>query len=52
MGPFFVFFGDRLDVGGNDYPVTTLCITCVEVADHVDTLRVLGPYLEAAGQPG
>jgi hypothetical protein len=42
------FFGDRLDVGGNDYPVTTLGITCISVTDPVDTVAKLEPFLAHA----
>ncbi len=46
-----LFFGDRLDEGGNDYPVKALGVPCVAVegwedtADHLDALL---PVLEAA----
>ena len=39
-----LFFGDRLDEGGNDYPVKALGVPCVAVegwedtADHLDAL--------------
>lgn len=39
------FYGDRLDVGGNDYPVRSLGIRCIEVADDADTLARLVEYL-------
>ena len=32
-----VFFGDRLDEGGNDYPVIATGVPCVAVADWEDT---------------
>jgi HAD superfamily hydrolase (TIGR01484 family) len=34
-----VFFGDRLDPGGNDFPVTTLGVRCIAVDGPADTLR-------------
>ena len=33
-----MFFGDRLDEGGNDYPVTTLGVRCISVDGPDDTL--------------
>jgi phosphomannomutase len=33
-----VFFGDRLDEGGNDHPVTTLGVRCIAVDGPDDTL--------------
>lgn len=33
-----VFFGDRLDEGGNDYPVTTLGVRCIAVGGPEDTV--------------
>lgn len=33
-----VFFGDRLDPGGNDHPVTTLGVRCIAVDGPTDTL--------------
>ena len=33
-----VFFGDRLDEGGNDYPVSTLGVRCIAVDGPDDTL--------------
>lgn len=34
-----VFFGDRLDPAGNDFPVTTLGVRCIAVDGPDDTLR-------------
>lgn len=33
-----LFFGDRLDPGGNDYPVTTLGVRCISVDGPDDTV--------------
>ena len=33
----FLFIGDRLDPGGNDYPVRALGVPCLQVADHLET---------------
>jgi HAD superfamily hydrolase (TIGR01484 family) len=41
------FFGDRLDVGGNDYPVTRLGVRCVSVHGPDDTVSKLRAYLPA-----
>lgn len=40
-----LFFGDRLDVGGNDRPVMDLGITSVAVDGWADTLEQLRPLL-------
>ncbi len=32
-----LFVGDRLDEGGNDYPVKALGVECVPVASWLDT---------------
>ncbi|SIR89206.1 HAD-IIB family hydrolase [Williamsia sterculiae] len=42
-----LFFGDRLDPGGNDYPVKEMGIDSVHVADHDDTFRRLTAILDA-----
>ncbi len=36
-----LFFGDRLDPDGNDYPVLALGVPCRAVADHEETAHVL-----------
>jgi phosphomannomutase len=42
LGPAdLTFYGDRLDAGGNDYPVRALGIECIEVSDPDDTLAKL-----------
>jgi phosphomannomutase len=41
------FFGDRLDVGGNDYPVAGLGVRCISVHDPDDTVAKLQAYLPA-----
>ena len=33
-----LFFGDRLDPGGNDYPVKEIGIDCIEVDGWEDTI--------------
>ena len=42
-----LFFGDRLQPGGNDYPVHQLGIDCVEVRSWEDTARSLETIVEA-----
>lgn len=47
-----VFFGDRLDPSGNDYPVKTLGeIKCVHVKDCMDTLFHMQTLLAQDPQP-
>jgi phosphomannomutase len=43
-----LFFGDRLDVDGNDYPVLALGVECVEVEGWRDTARCLETLLAEA----
>ena len=33
-----LFFGDRLDPGGNDYPVKALGVECIAVKGWKDTI--------------
>ena len=33
-----LFFGDRLDPGGNDYPIRAMGIDCIEVHGGSDTI--------------
>ncbi len=40
-----LFVGDRLEKGGNDYPVKALGVTCVEVAGWPDTIEVIDGIL-------
>jgi HAD superfamily hydrolase (TIGR01484 family) len=40
-----VFFGDRLDEGGNDYPVSTLGVRCIGVDGPEDTLAKVADLL-------
>lgn len=40
-----VFVGDRLDEGGNDYPVKALGVRCYPVADHTETPTVIRQVL-------
>jgi phosphomannomutase len=42
------FFGDRLEEGGNDYPVIALGVTCVAVRDPDDTVVKLASFLHVA----
>ncbi|MDN5977321.1 HAD-IIB family hydrolase [Acidipropionibacterium jensenii] len=45
-----LFFGDRLDVNGNDYPVKAMGVPCVSVTGWQDTVEKLEALLaEAAG---
>jgi phosphomannomutase len=39
--PSMLFVGDRLDPGGNDYPVKAMGVDCVEVRSWRDTPRVI-----------
>ena len=40
-----LFFGDKLDEGGNDYPVKAMGITSLEVSEWEDTARRLESIL-------
>lgn len=42
-----LFFGDRLQEGGNDYPVKAFGIDCLEVSEWQDTARRLETILAA-----
>jgi HAD superfamily hydrolase (TIGR01484 family) len=42
-----VFIGDRLDEGGNDYPVREMGITCVQVEGWPETARYVAGVLAA-----
>lgn len=42
-----VFVGDRLDVGGNDYPVKAMGIRCLEVGRWQDTADLVEQMLSA-----
>lgn len=42
-----VFYGDRLDEHGNDYPVKAMGIRCVSVTDWQDTANKLQEMLDA-----
>ena len=46
-----VFFGDRLDEGGNDYPVTTLGVRCIAVDGPDGHARQGRARLRADAQP-
>jgi phosphomannomutase len=47
-----LFFGDRLDPGGNDYPIKAMGIDCIEVHSWEDTIskvtNALGDHVSAA----
>ena len=43
----FLFVGDRLDEGGNDYPVKAIGVDCVAVDDWHETRAVVGRLLAA-----
>jgi HAD superfamily hydrolase (TIGR01484 family) len=45
-----VFVGDRLDEGGNDYPVREMGMTTVPVEGWPDTARFVAGVLAAAGE--
>ncbi|OKL50952.1 HAD-IIB family hydrolase [Buchananella hordeovulneris] len=42
-----LFVGDRLDEGGNDYPVKALGVQCVAVRGWQDTVQVVRQFLAA-----
>ncbi|WP_298887536.1 HAD-IIB family hydrolase [uncultured Serinicoccus sp.] len=42
-----LFIGDRLEPGGNDYPVRALGVQARQVADHVETVEVIEDLLRA-----
>ncbi|WP_371152341.1 HAD-IIB family hydrolase [Buchananella felis] len=42
-----LFVGDRLDEGGNDYPVKALGVDCVAVEGWEDTVKVVGDFVAA-----
>ncbi|MDO5747831.1 MAG: HAD-IIB family hydrolase [Actinomycetaceae bacterium] len=44
-----IFYGDRLDESGNDYPVTTTGVTCVMVKKWEDTLEHVEALVQQAG---
>ncbi|MCV7180137.1 HAD hydrolase family protein [Mycolicibacterium sphagni] len=47
-----LFFGDRLDLGGNDYPVKAMGIDCIEVLGWEDTIsKVANTFGQALGAP-
>lgn len=41
-----LFVGDRLDEGGNDYPVLAVGVPCVPVTSWQDTLVVIAQFIE------
>jgi phosphomannomutase len=40
-----LFFGDKLEEGGNDYPVKAMGIDSIETSNHVDTARSIEAIL-------
>lgn len=42
----FLFIGDRLDEGGNDYPVKAMGVECVAVEGWPDTARYVAALIE------
>ena len=42
-----LFIGDRLDEGGNDYPVTKTEVVCLATTGPEETLRIIDSLLEA-----
>lgn len=42
-----IFVGDRLDEGGNDYPVKAMGVECVAVEGWEDTARLLQGWVDA-----
>lgn len=46
-----LFVGDRLDPGGNDYPVKQLGVACVEVADWHETATWVTQWLAQHAAP-
>jgi HAD superfamily hydrolase (TIGR01484 family) len=42
-----LFVGDRLDVGGNDYPVKQLGVACLEVEGWEDTAAIVTDFIAA-----
>ncbi|MFC4555520.1 HAD-IIB family hydrolase [Georgenia faecalis] len=46
-----VFVGDRLDEGGNDYPVKALGVPCVAVSGWEETVDVVGRLVEELAAP-
>ncbi len=46
-----LFFGDRLDEGGNDYPVLAIGVPCVAVDGWEDTADKLDALLETLPEP-
>lgn len=47
-----LFFGDRLDEGGNDYPVKRLGVPCRQVSSWQDTVAQVTHVIEALGKRG
>jgi HAD superfamily hydrolase (TIGR01484 family) len=43
----FLFIGDRLDEGGNDYPVKALGVKCISVTGWQDTKEVISTILNS-----
>jgi HAD superfamily hydrolase (TIGR01484 family) len=41
-----LFFGDKLQPGGNDYPVMQMGIDCIEVSSEKDTEKILDSFVK------
>lgn len=41
-----LFFGDKLQPGGNDYPVLEMGIACVEVSNEKETEKILDAFVK------
>lgn len=41
-----LFIGDRLDVGGNDYPVKALGVDCLKTSNPSQTLEIINKIME------
>lgn len=46
-----LFVGDRLDEGGNDYPVKALGVPCVAVSDWQETVTVISGLAHGGASP-
>lgn len=44
-----LFFGDKLEPGGNDYPVLQMGIDCIEVSSEKETEKILDSFVKLLG---
>jgi phosphomannomutase len=44
-----LFFGDKLQPGGNDYPVLQMGVDCIEVSSEKDTEKILDSFVKLLG---